>query len=75
LAISSSVGARISSFSSAAIARSIWRARVRTERGTQSSERSSSMMAPRIRAIANVSNLISRDGSNRSMAPIRPSRP
>ena len=48
----SSVGARCSSFSSAAIARSIWRARVRTERGTQSSERSSSMIAPRMRAIA-----------------------
>ena len=74
-AISSSVGARWSSFSSAAIARSIWRARVRTERGTQSSERSSSMIAPRMRAIANVSNLISREGSNRSIAPMRPSRP
>ena len=74
-AISSSVGARCSSFSSAAIARSIWRARVRTERGTQSSERSSSMIAPRMRAIAKVSNLISRDGSKRSIAPMRPRSP
>jgi len=57
------------------IARSIWRARVRTERGTQSSERSSSMIAPRIRAIAKVSNLISREGSNRSIAPMSPSSP
>ena len=44
------------------MARSISRARVRTERGTQSSERSSSMMAPLMRAIAYVSNLISRSG-------------
>ena len=51
-AISSSVGARISVRSSEAIARSISRARVRTERGTQSSDRSSSMIAPLIRAIA-----------------------
>ena len=57
-AISSSVGARCSFVSSSAIARSIWRARVRTERGTQSSERSSSMIAPLMRAIAYVSNLI-----------------
>jgi hypothetical protein len=57
------------------MARSICRARVRTERGTQSSERSSSMIAPRILAIAKVSNLISRSGSYRSIAPIRPRRP
>ena len=58
-----------------AIARSISRARLRTERGTQSSERSSSIIAPRMREIAYVSNLISRSGSKRSIAPIRPSRP
>ena len=62
-AISSSVGARISVRSSSTIARSISRARERTERGTQSSERSSSMIAPLMRMIAYVSNLISRSGS------------
>ena len=51
-AISSSVGARPSFASSSAIARSISRARERTERGTQSSERSSSMIEPLIREIA-----------------------
>ena len=51
-AISSSVGARPSFASSSPIARSISRARERTERGTQSSARSSSMIAPLIRAIA-----------------------
>ena len=51
-AISSSVGARISVRSSSTIARSISRARARTLRGTQSSERSSSMIAPLMRAIA-----------------------
>ena len=56
-------------------ASSISRARARTERGTQSSERSSSMIAPRMRVIAKVSNLISRSGSKRSIAPIRPIRP
>ena len=61
--------------SSSAIARSISRARARTERGTQSSERSSSMIAPLMRAIAYVSNLMSRSGSKRSIAPIRPSSP
>ena len=39
------------------------RARARTERGTQSRARSSSMIAPLILAIAYVSNLISRSGS------------
>jgi len=39
------------------------RARERTERGTQSSVRSSSMIAPRMREIAYVSNLMSRSGS------------
>ena len=74
-AISWSVGARCSWCSSFAFARSISRALVRTERGTQSSERSSSMIEPLMRVIANVSNLISRSGSKRSIAEIRPSRP
>ncbi len=51
-AISSSVGARCSLCSSFVFARSIARARARTERGTQSSERSSSMIAPLMRVIA-----------------------
>ena len=51
------------------------RARERTERGTQSRERSSSMIAPLTRATAKVSNLISRSGSKRSIAPIKPSSP
>ena len=51
-AISSSVGARCSFASSALIARSMSRARARTERGTQSIARSSSMIAPLIREIA-----------------------
>ena len=51
-AISSSVGTRISVRSSSTIARSISLARERTERGTQSSDRSSSMIAPLIRTIA-----------------------
>ena len=54
---------------------SISRALLRTERGTQSSERSSSMIEPLMRVIANVSNLISRSGSKRSIAEIRPSSP
>ena len=62
-AISSSVGARNSWLSSCTIAFSMSRARERTDRGTQSIERSSSMMAPRIRWIAYVSNLTSRSGS------------
>ena len=52
VAISSSVGARWKRASSFMFARSISRARARTERGTQSSVRSSSMIAPRIRVIA-----------------------
>ncbi len=52
LAISSSFGARPSFDSSSATARSMSRARARTERGTQSSARSSSMIEPLIRAIA-----------------------
>ena len=51
-AISSSVGARWSLRSSSAIERSMSRARERTERGTQSIARSSSMIEPLIRAIA-----------------------
>ena len=51
-AICSSVGASPVFASSAAIARSISRARERTERGTQSIARSSSMIAPLMRAIA-----------------------
>ena len=51
-AISSSVGARCSWCSSLALRFSISRARARTERGTQSSERSSSMIAPLMRVIA-----------------------
>ena len=74
-AISSSVGARWSLASSFWWAFSTSRARARTERGTQSSERSSSMIAPLIRATAKVSNLISRSVSKRSIAPISPSRP
>jgi hypothetical protein len=74
-AISWSVGARCSRCSSLALTFSISRARLRTERGTQSSERSSSMMEPLIRVMAKVSNLISRLGSKRSIAEIRPNRP
>jgi hypothetical protein len=54
---------------------SISRARDRTERGTQSSERSSSMIAPLMRVIAYVSNLMSRSGSKRWIALIRPTSP
>ena len=75
VAISSSVGARCSRASSFMLTRSISRARARTERGTQSSVRSSSMIAPRIRVIAYVSNLISRERSKRSIAEIRPPSP
>ena len=62
-ATSSSEGGRLKRFSSSSMARSISRARLRTERGTQSSERSSSMIDPLMREIAYVSNLISRPGS------------
>ena len=61
-----------SSCSSLVWVASISRAFARTERGTQSSERSSSMIEPLMRATANVSNLISRLRSKRSIAPIRP---
>ncbi len=51
-AISSSVGVRCSLCSSLPWVRSISRARARTERGTQSRARSSSMIAPLMRVIA-----------------------
>ena len=51
------------------------RALARTDRGTQSMERSSSMIAPLIRGMAYVSNLMLRAGSNRSMASISPMIP
>ena len=51
-ATSASSGLRRSSFSSFEYARSMARAFARTERGTQSMERSSSMIAPLIREIA-----------------------
>ena len=51
-ATSRSSGLRRSSFSSFEYARSIDRAFARTERGTQSIDRSSSMMAPLMREIA-----------------------
>ena len=47
----------------------------RMERGTQSMLRSSSMMAPLIRVMAYVSNLMARSGSNFSMASISPKTP
>ena len=75
LAISSSEGVRCRRCSRLPWTRSISRARARTERGTQSSARSSSMIAPLMRVIAYVSNLISRSGSKRSIALIRPIRP
>ena len=71
-ASSASVGARPSSCSSFEFAASMSRARERTERGTQSRERSPSMIAPRMRCIAKVSKRISRRGSNRSIASTRP---
>ncbi len=74
-AISSSVGGRWSECSSLTLHFSISRARARTERGTQSSARSSSMIAPRMRGIAYVSNLISRSGSKRSIVEISPISP
>ena len=52
VAISPSSGERFSSFSSFEYARSMARAFERIERGTQSIERSSSMMAPLMRLIA-----------------------
>ena len=74
-AISWSVGRPVQLVLELGVGRSISRAFVRTERGTQSSERSSSMIEPLMRVIAKVSNLISRSGSKRSIAEIRPSRP
>ncbi len=51
-AISSSVGARFNWFSSLVMLASTLRAQLRTERGTQSRARSSSMMEPRMREMA-----------------------
>jgi hypothetical protein len=51
-ASSASSGVRRSSFSSFEYAPSMARALARTDRGTQSMDRSSSMMAPLMRAIA-----------------------
>ena len=47
----------------------------RTDRGTQSIERSSSMIAPLMREIAYVSNLKPRPGSNLSIASMSPKIP
>ena len=66
---------RRSRASSVAYARSTLRAFCRTDRGIQSSARSSSIIAPRIRVIAYVSNLISRSMSNFSIASISPKTP
>ncbi len=66
---------RLSRASSVAYARSTFRAFCRTERGIQSSARSSSIIAPRMRVIAYVSNLISRSMSNFSIASISPNTP
>ena len=74
-ATSPSSGLRLSSFSSLEKARSIARAFARTERGTQSIERSSSMIAPLMREIAYVSNLKPRPGSNLSIASMSPKMP
>ncbi len=57
------------------MALSISRALNRTERGTQSIARSSSMIAPLIRGMAYVSNLIARSRSNLSSASISPNIP
>ena len=56
------MGARPSAPSSSLNADSTSRARLRTERGTQSSERRPSNTAPRMRGTANVSNLTPRVG-------------
>lgn len=58
-----------------AYARSTARAFWRTERGIQSSARSSSIIAPRMRVIAYVSNLIARSMSNFSIASMSPNTP
>ena len=71
-AISASVGCRFSMASRSECAFSISRALNRTERGTQSIARSSSMIAPLIRGIAYVSNLLPRPGSNFCSASISP---
>ncbi len=74
-AISASVGWRFSIASRSECAFSISRALNRIERGTQSIARSSSMIAPLIRGIAYVSNLLPRPGSNFCSASISPNIP
>ena len=74
-AISFSVGWRFSIASRSVCAFSISRALKRIERGTQSIARSSSMIAPLIRGIAYVSNLLPRPGSNFVSASISPNMP
>ncbi|GEM_PF-6074219 len=74
-ATSLSEGTRCSSLSSSAYARSTARALVRTERGIQSMARSSSMIAPRMRELAYVSNFTERPGSYFSIASISPNMP
>jgi len=73
-ATSLSSGLRFSSFSSE-YARSTARAFARIDRGTESIERSSSMIAPLMRLIAYVSNLKPRAGSNLSIASMSPKIP
>ena len=74
-ATSASLGVRRSVASRCVTACSTARALVRTDRGTQSMERSSSMMAPLIRGMAYVSKRRLRSSSNRSMASISPMMP
>ncbi len=73
--ISFSDGWRFSMDSRSVCAFSSSRALKRTERGTQSIARSSSMMAPLMRGIAYVSNLLPRPGSNLPSASISPNIP
>jgi hypothetical protein len=74
-ASSVSLGVRCSLPSSVEYAFSSARALARTERGTQSIERSSSRMFPLMRAMAYVSNLKPRSRSNFSMASMSPKMP
>ena len=74
-ATSASFGVRRSVASRCVTACSTARALVRTDRGTQSIERSSSMMAPLMRGMAYVSKRRLRSGSKRSMASISPMMP
>ena len=74
-ATSFSVGPRLWIDSRSEYAFSISRALNRTDLGTQSIARSSSMIAPLILGIAYVSNLLPRPGSNFSRASISPNIP